>query len=41
MDSARVGQRQQASFAAALFLLFLAVLINYVDRGTFRLQRRC
>ena len=26
MDSARVGQRQQASFAAALFLLFLAVL---------------
>jgi MFS transporter, ACS family, D-galactonate transporter len=33
MDSARVGQRQQASFAAALFLLFLAVVINYVDRG--------
>ncbi|HEX6773989.1 MAG TPA: MFS transporter [Acidobacteriaceae bacterium] len=33
MGSARVGRSQQASFAAALFLLFLAVLINYVDRG--------
>src|SRR3984893_15117513 len=38
MNSARVGQNfagreQRASFAPALFLLFVAVLINYVDRG--------
>lgn len=38
MDSVRVGQNfagreQRASFAPTLFLLFIAVVINYVDRG--------
>jgi ACS family D-galactonate transporter-like MFS transporter len=33
MDSAQIGGRKQASFGPALFLLFLAVVINYVDRG--------
>jgi MFS family permease len=34
MDSTRVGRgRGAANFAPALFLLFIAVLINYVDRG--------
>jgi MFS transporter, ACS family, D-galactonate transporter len=33
MDSTRVVREQGASFARALLLLFIAVLINYVDRG--------
>jgi MFS transporter, ACS family, D-galactonate transporter len=33
MNSGRMQRLRQDSFAPALFLLFLAVLINYVDRG--------
>lgn len=33
MDSTRVAGSERVSFAPALFLLFIAVVINYVDRG--------
>src|SRR5215471_18521198 len=33
MNSTLIGRRPGWTFAPALFLLFLAVLINYVDRG--------
>ncbi len=33
MDSTHAARGKQASFAPALFLLFVAVVINYVDRG--------
>lgn len=33
MDGVHIRGRKQGSFGPALFLLFLAVLINYVDRG--------
>ncbi len=33
MDSTHAGPGKRASFAPALFLLFVAVTINYIDRG--------
>ena len=33
MDSSSVDAEERASFAPALFLLFVAVTINYIDRG--------
>jgi MFS family permease len=33
MDSTYAAQGKQARFAPALFLLFVAVTINYIDRG--------